>query len=79
MIQIDNDQALELIEEAAREAPFCLCGEPTVPVGRRAGVWLECASLLERKGALRRLLSLDLAFAHTRRPIVDLPRSATTA
>lgn len=69
---IDNWRALELIERAEREAPFCACGQPNVPVGRNGGVWLECASLQTLPdGRIRRLLSTLDSRAHTRRLIVD--------
>jgi hypothetical protein len=69
---IDNTQALERIEQAEREAPFCVCGAHTVPVGRPSGVWLACASLEQPKGLVRKLLTLDFAASHTNRRIVEL-------
>ena len=69
---MDNAQALELVEQAEHETPFCECGRVTVPIGRPGGVWLECASLGEARSALSRILTLDLAASHTRRRIVDL-------
>ena len=79
MMTMTNDQALERIEGAMRETPFCPCGAPAVPVGRSGGVWLECASLQPAKGILRQLLTLDFAANHTRRLIVDLAIEAAAA
>ena len=62
--------ALERIEQAQHETPFCGCGAPTLPVDRNGVIWLGCTSLDEPKGLVRRLLSLDLS--HTHQPIVDL-------
>ncbi len=70
---IDTWQALEEIERAQRERPFCACGQPTRPVARDGGVWLECASLQASAGnRLTHLAALRGPFEHTRRPIVDL-------
>lgn len=44
-MSINRDRALELLEQAEREIPFCACGRPTMPVGRPGGVWLECSSM----------------------------------
>jgi len=74
---IDNWSALERIEHAERETPFCLCGQPTSAAARPDGIWLECVSLrapdTSRTG---RLLSALAAGGHTRRPIVELVEDA---
>lgn len=67
---IDNSTALERIEHAEHETPFCWCGAPTVPVHRGGVIWLGCSSLALPKGLVRRLLTLDVG--HTHRPILDL-------
>jgi hypothetical protein len=67
----NNARALELIEQAQRDTPFCECGRVTVPVGRPGGVWLECASLGEARSTLARVLTLDFVASHTRRRIVN--------
>jgi hypothetical protein len=70
---IDNWNALDRIEHAERETPFCACGEPMVPAGRTDGIWLECASVREPDGSrLRRLMSVLTLPGHTRRLIVEL-------
>ncbi|HEY8868207.1 MAG TPA: hypothetical protein VIM30_02310 [Candidatus Limnocylindrales bacterium] len=66
---IDNARALDLIEQAERQTPFCRCGQPTVPVGRADGVWLECRSL--DRPAIGRILATLAAPAHFRSPIVE--------
>jgi hypothetical protein len=75
---IDSRQAVEMIEQAQTENPFCGCGAPTIAVGRAGGVWLECHSLQERpRGIVSRLVA---AFAiHTRELIVDLSPTLTLA
>jgi hypothetical protein len=71
---IENTRAIELIEEAQQGTQLCpVCGQPAVPVARPGGVWLVCASLVEPKGILRRLLSLDIAAGHTNRLIFETP------
>jgi hypothetical protein len=69
---IDNARALDLIEQAERETPFCRCGQPTVPVGRADGVWLECRTL-ERPatGRIGRILATLAAPTHFRSLIVE--------
>jgi len=70
-------QALEEIERAQRETPFCGCGQPTRPIVRAGGIWLECASLQASAGGrIRRLVTLLGPIDHTRRPIVDLAPAA---
>jgi hypothetical protein len=75
-IVIDTWEALERIERAARDTPFCDCGEPTLAVGREGGVWLECRSLqTSRRSVLRRILSGE-GLVHTRRLVLDLRPAA---
>jgi hypothetical protein len=71
---IDHTAALERIEDAERETPFCWCGAPTVPLDRGDVIWLGCSSLQRPKRLVRRLLALD--FGHTARPIVDVSQLA---
>jgi hypothetical protein len=66
---IHHSSALETLELAEREVPFCSCGRATTPVVHSDGsIWLECSSLAEPKGALRRLFTLGSG--HTRREIL---------
>jgi hypothetical protein len=67
-----NTRALDLIESAVRSTPYCACGEPTDAIAREGEIWLECVTLREEKGIVRRLLSLDFV-GHVSRPIVDDP------
>ena len=71
---ITSAPVLERIERAQRETPTCACGAATAPIGRPDGVWLACTCQRQRKPALRRLLSLDLALGHTNRRIIDQSR-----
>ena len=66
---VDYQTVLLTIESAERDTPRCSCGRPTVPVAQDDGaLWLECSSLTEPKGTLRRLL--ELSSAHTRLEIL---------
>ena len=74
---IDTWQALEAIERAQRERPFCSCGQPNRPVEREGGAWLECASLqTPARDRIARLVGLLGPVDHTRRAIVDLAPAA---
>ena len=76
---IDNDKALDLIEQAQSRTLFCACGQPTHAVGRAGGVWLECISIeAPRKSLLRRILAVDIG-VHTRELIVDLSPELSAA
>jgi hypothetical protein len=67
-----NIAAIEAIERAERETPFCGCGESTAPVARDGVIWLECISTNEPKGnPVTRLIDAIIAPAHVRRFIVD--------
>jgi hypothetical protein len=75
---IDDRQALDLIEQAQSDQPFCACGQGTLPVGRAGGVWLECRSLQDpASGFIRRLAAVFSV--HTRELIVDLSPTLTLA
>ena len=73
-----NTRALDLIESTIRSSPYCACGERTDAIAREGGIWLECVTLGEEKGLVRRVLSLDFV-AHVSRPIVDDPAFALAA
>jgi hypothetical protein len=69
---INNRQAVELIEQAQTNRPYCGCGQSTMAIGRGDGVWLECLSFETRSPSfVRRLLTADLGI-HTRELILDL-------
>jgi hypothetical protein len=68
---IDNRQALDMIEQAQTDSPFCACGRQTLAVGRGGGVWLECSSLQARPRSLVQRLLAEVG-VHTRVLIVDL-------
>jgi hypothetical protein len=69
---IDNDRALEIIESAARTQPTCPCGSHTVTVARGDIVRLSCATLHRPRSIVRRLLTLDFAYPHIDRTVIDL-------
>jgi hypothetical protein len=69
---IDNWNALDRIEHAERETPFCICGQPMVPAARNDGIWLECCSLPQiDRGLVRRFVSTLITTGHIRRLIVE--------
>jgi hypothetical protein len=71
---INNRQIVEMIERANDAEPACPCGRHTTPEWRDGAVWLECASLRERRdGRLARIIAALSAPAHIRRRIVDVP------
>lgn len=74
---INTTRGREIIEQAVRETPLCVCGAPTVVAARADGVWLACASLNEP--TLRRMLSLQLAFGHVNHRLVDGSRLLAVA
>lgn len=68
----ENQLALERIERALHDTPFCSCGEPTTVLSRDDGLWLGCSTLeTPPAGILRRLVEPVVASAHIRRLIVD--------
>jgi hypothetical protein len=74
---IDNWSALDRLEHAERETPFCSCGQPTSPVARSGGIWLECVSLQEPADSrIGRLLSAINVVGHTRQMVVGLVEDA---
>ena len=67
--------ALEIIEQACRDQPYCAaCGQHTGPVARDGGIWLECPSWTEHKSLLARIISFQAG--HIRRLLID--ESTTT-
>lgn len=54
----DTEKALEVIELAQRDMPFCGCGRPTLVVGESGQLWLDCVAghTPVRGGAAGRLL-----------------------
>ena len=74
---IDNWKALDRIEQAERETPFCICGQPMSPAARPDGIWLECSSLRAPDSSrIGRLLSTLAPGGHTRQLIVELVADA---
>ena len=69
---IDNWNALDRIEHAEHETPFCVCGKPTSATARPDGIWLECLSLRTPDASrVGRLLSTLATGGHTRQLIVE--------
>jgi len=72
----ENERAVNLIENAERSAPYCLCGRHMIAVADGDQVWLECSSRSEERVGLSGFFSRLTAFGHNRRMITELP-SAT--
>ena len=65
-----HQRIVERVEDAMRTSPFCPCGSWTRVVADGDRIRLECSTLAERRGILRRLTSLDFG-GHTAWTIVD--------
>lgn len=70
-MNIDNHRAVDRIEAAVRERPFCACGAPTDIVARPDGLWLICTREATGSGIIRRLLGAGASFGHTRTLVLD--------
>jgi hypothetical protein len=68
-----NDRsAVEAIELAERQTPFCACGEPTAPVAHDGAIWLECISRSEPRGsAFARIVGSIVSPGHVRQLILE--------
>lgn len=71
--EIENQRAVDRIENAERSAPYCLCGAHMLAVAEGNEVWLECSSQVPPKHGLGGLMARLKAFGHTRRLILELP------
>ncbi len=69
---MNHQNVVELVEQALHSEPRCTaCGSPTHPVVRDSGLSLECAAPDRPTSFLRRLVSFDGGYAHTRRHLID--------
>lgn len=67
-------KVVDLIERVNDAQPVCACGLPTAPIWRDGEVWLECASLAERReGRIRQAWAALTARVHTQERIVEAP------
>lgn len=69
----ENQRAVDLIEQAERSAPYCLCGRHMLAIADGDAIWLECASHLDERHGLSALVARLMAFGHTRRKIMEIP------
>lgn len=52
----DRLAILQLIDDAERTEPFCVCGAPMAAANRDGGLWLECSERRRpRHGRLARI------------------------
>jgi len=64
--------AVDQIERAQREEPFCpTCGAPTVPVADAGQIWLRCSQDIQPHSGLARLLSFFPLGGHIQRSILS--------
>jgi hypothetical protein len=70
---INNYHAVDIIERAQGDTPFCTCGAPTTPVWRPDGMWLECSAVQARAdhGRMRRMLATIASPVHIRQLLFD--------
>jgi hypothetical protein len=74
---INTWNALDRIEQAERDMPFCTCGRPIVAAARADGIWLECTSFEEPSGSpLERLISAVTSPGHIRRLFIEADAAA---
>jgi hypothetical protein len=70
---MEQQELLERVEQAEREAQFCaFCGAPTVVAARGEALWLECSAVEVTTSFVRRLLTSDWPSLHARRRIVTI-------
>jgi hypothetical protein len=70
----ENQRAVDAIERAERQRPYCLCGAGMVAVAQGADIWLECSSLGQEKHGLAGLLApITSRVGHDRKVILELP------
>mgnify|MGYP001811903010 CR=1 FL=1 len=69
----ENERAVELIESAERNAPYCHCGRHMVTVASGDGIVLECSGRTEEKSGLSAVVARITSFGHTRRMIMEHP------
>ena len=75
--ELENWRAVDRIERAERDTPFCMCGTANAAVARGDTIWLECSSLREpRTGVGGIVARLSGGWGHTRHVIMELPRAA---
>jgi hypothetical protein len=66
-----HDWALDVLEQAEREAPFCRCGAHNVLVADdELGVWLQCAEFHRGGSRLRRIVGNAFSAGHDRRHVL---------
>jgi hypothetical protein len=63
---------LQLIEDAERTEPFCVCGAPMVAADRDGALWLECSTRHTRRDGRFARLAYRLGL-HSEREILAAP------
>ena len=74
--ELENGRAVELIEDAERTAPYCLCGRHMMAIAHDDSVWLECSELQRQTTGIGGLLTrLQHLVGHSRSRIMELPQA----
>ena len=70
----ETARAVDIIESAERNAPYCLCGAHMVAVAdQRGAVWLECSERSHERSGLGAAFAWLTDWSHTRRLIMEQP------
>lgn len=69
----ENQRAVDLIEDAERSAPYCLCGSHMLAVAHGEQIWLECAKRGQAKDGLAGILARMTTWSHARSMIIEMP------
>ncbi len=73
--EAENQRAVDRIETAERESPFCLCGASMIAVAHDGSIWLQCSDQTrnKRRGIGGFVARISGSFGHSRRIIMELP------
>jgi hypothetical protein len=69
----ENQRAVDMIEQAERSAPYCLCGSHMAAAAHGSEIWLECVDLNQERSGVSALYARLTGWAHTRSLIMELP------
>lgn len=68
----DRLAILQLIEDAERGEPFCVCGAPMVGADRGGALWLECSGRHRPRNSRLARLAFRLGL-HSERELLPAP------
>lgn len=68
----DRNAILNIVEDAERNHPSCICGQPMIPEDQDGALWLACRDRSAKRTSLvQRLRSLDWILPHDRYLLVS--------